>query len=552
MSNNPQPKTYVDALFEAKRGFVIIGLTGYTGSGCTTTARILSKRERFDLPKNFGAELQRNGQSFGERHFSKLCDAWDAMVWQPYTLIEVGAIILAHVMKLAIAGKAPDAPEMILKAAESNKAALAGLSAFEKQTPISTADSQDLIKAYEQCVNIQNELKRDKERLPEYIRFMQGSGDNIRLFGSLSGAIPDPKNMFIIPESIRKVISSYKKAEEKSRFIIDAFRNPFEVEYFKRRYAEFYLLCIMRDHEERANSLRKVMATPDIEKIWDKEKGESPTGGQNAENCPKTRENIGWWVTGQNIPACAQKSDIYIKQKTKNHAHLHYHLARLLTLIHKPGSLTPSQDELGMQVAITAQHMSGCLSRQVGATVLGKQGYILGVGWNDPPEGQVPCSLRSCDELLNSVETDERAYSAFEQSDKFKEHINKKKAGKAPFCFRSELASLEGRKKAEYTRALHAEENAFLQTAKLGGTSLCGSTLYTTASTCTLCAKKAYQLEVERIVFIEQYPDHAHQQTILSGSRKIRYEQFEGVSGNSFFRLYAPIMSEKDLVEYYY
>nr|CAM78228.1 hypothetical protein MGR_4296 [Magnetospirillum gryphiswaldense MSR-1] len=86
----------------------------------------------------------------------------------------------------------------------------------------------------------------------------------------------------------------------------------------------------------------------------------------------------------------------------------------------------------------------------------------------------------------------------------------------------------------------------------MGGTSLCGSTLYTTASTCTLCAKKAYQLEVERIVFIEQYPDHAHQQTILSGSRQVRYEQFEGVSGNSFFRLYAPIMSEKDLVEYYY
>jgi hypothetical protein len=83
MSNNPQPKTYADALFEAKRGFVIIGLTGYTGSGCTTTARILSKNDRFDLPKNFGTELQKNGQRFGERHFSKLSDAWDSMTWQP-------------------------------------------------------------------------------------------------------------------------------------------------------------------------------------------------------------------------------------------------------------------------------------------------------------------------------------------------------------------------------------------------------------------------------------------------------------------------------------
>jgi len=81
--------------------------------------------------------------------------------------------------------------------------------------------------------------------------------------------------------------------------------------------------------------------------------------------------------------------------------------------------------------------------------------------------------------------------------------------------------------------------------------SLQDSVLYTTASTCTLCAKKAYQLGVSRIVFIEQYPDYAYQQTIQSGSRIIKYEQFEGVSGNAFFRLYAPIVPEKDLVDYY-
>jgi dCMP deaminase len=293
------------------------------------------------------------------------------------------------------------------------------------------------------------------------------------------------------------------------------------------------------------------MTELDIEKIWDKEKGDTPTGYRAAADCPKIKENIGWWITGQNIPGCAQKADFYIKLSKNNRPYLNYHLAKLLALIHKPGLLTPTKDEYNMQIATTARHMSGCLSRQVGAAVVSKQGYILGVGWNDPPEGQVPCSLRSCKELLNTVETEERAYSAFEQSEKFKNQI-KNKPPKSPFCFRSELAAIEGGKKAEYTRALHAEENAFLQVAKMGGASLSGSTLYTTASTCTLCAKKAYQLEVERIVFIELYPDYAHQQTILSGSKKIRYEQFEGVSGNAFFRLYAPIMAEKDLVDYYY
>ena len=67
-----------------------------------------------------------------------------------------------------------------------------------------------------------------------------------------------------------------------------------------------------------------------------------------------------------------------------------------------------------------------------------------------------------------------------------------------------------------------------------------------------LCAKKSYQLEINRIVFIEQYPDKAHEQVIQSGSKKIRFDQFEGVSGGAFFSLFAPLLPEKDLVDYYY
>jgi len=514
---------------------------------------MLEKPEKFSLPNNFGDKLEESGQIFGRRSFSKLKDAWDLMVWQPYTAIEVSAIILAHTLMCVLESTTrSDIPDAIKKAAKENSDIKGCIKLLSKTAPLSDKDSNLLIGAYERCVKIQNELKKNRGiSISEFIGFMQMAGDHIRLFGNLFGDTPDPKHMFIIPESIRKIISAYKKTQFKSRFVIDAFRNPFEVEYFKRRYAEFYLVCIMRDEHERAISLRKWIANPEIEKIWEKERGENPTAGKSRDEFPKTRENIGWWVTGQNIPGCTQKADIFIKTKHKNKPHLQYSLARILALIHKPGLLTPSQDEYGMQIAATASHMSGCLSRQVGATVLGKQGYILGVGWNDPPEGQVPCALRSCEDLLDTVETDERPYSVFEQSEEFKKHM-KDSPGKSPFCFRSELKKMKGEKKTEYTRALHAEENAFLQTAKVGGFSLCGSTLYTTASTCTLCAKKAYQLEVERIVFIEQYPDLAHQQTIQSGSRKIKFDQFEGVSGNAFFRLYAPLMPEKDLVDCYY
>ena len=42
----------------------------------------------------------------------------------------------------------------------------------------------------------------------------------------------------------------------------------------------------------------------------------------------------------------------------------------------------------------------------------------------------------------------------------------------------------------EYCLALHAQENAIIQSSKIGGMGLRGGTIYTTAEPCPLCAKK--------------------------------------------------------------
>jgi dCMP deaminase len=203
-----------------------------------------------------------------------------------------------------------------------------------------------------------------------------------------------------------------------------------------------------------------------------------------------------------------------------------------------------------MQLAATARNMSGCLSRQVGAVLVNPSGYVVGIGSNNPPEGQVPCSVRSCSELLDA-DSEDTTYSEFERSERFREHIKSKNAENRPFCFRSEYARLNSDKGSEFTRALHAEENAILQTAKFGGMSVQDATLYTTASTCTLCAKKAYHLDVKRIVFIEEYPGIAHDQTIATGKKNILFDQFEGITGSAYFSLFNPLMPEKDLFDLY-
>ena len=45
--------TVVDRVFKLRQNFVIIGLTGRTGSGCTTVAEKLSTKEWFDLKSNY-------------------------------------------------------------------------------------------------------------------------------------------------------------------------------------------------------------------------------------------------------------------------------------------------------------------------------------------------------------------------------------------------------------------------------------------------------------------------------------------------------------------
>ncbi|RJF68647.1 hypothetical protein D4Q52_21805 [Rhodopseudomonas palustris] len=456
---------------------------------------------------------------------------------------------MALLLEQALKGERPQGfPDEVSTAADANVSKLESLTLLRRPGSMSQDECHQLIESYEESANI---LRGIKKAIPlgQFISMMQQAGDKIRLYGGYRSYTPHPDHMIVLPEAMRKILRAYRTAQARRRFVIDAFRNPFEVEYFKRRYAEFYLVCLYRSPENRGRSLAMRMPRGEIESIWEKESGRHPADGRSETDIPKNRENIAWWITGQDIPACAQKADVFISPRTGEPVHLKYQIARLLTLVHKPGSLTPSRDEHSMQIAATARRMSGCLSRQVGAAVVSPSGYVLGIGWNDPPDGQIPCSLRSCEGLLEVSETNNRDYSDYEKAERFRQHIELKNGGETPFCFRSELALILKERKAEYTRALHAEENAFLQTAKMGGVSLVGSTLYTTASTCTLCAKKAYHLRIERIVFIDQYDDMARDQTLRGGHYNITYEQFEGITGAAYCSLYSPLIPEKDLLE---
>ena len=58
----------------------------------------------------------------------------------------------------------------------------------------------------------------------------------------------------------------------------------------------------------------------------------------------------------------------------------------------------------------------------------------------------------------------------------------------------------------ELCRALHAEQNAFLQAAR-HGISLEGATLYITTQPCSICAKMIINVGIKKIVIEGEYPD---------------------------------------------
>ena len=114
------------------------------------------------------------------------------------------------------------------------------------------------------------------------------------------------------------------------------------------------------------------------------------------------------------------------------------------------------------------------------------------------------------------------------------------------FCFKSLKNSISEGKNQVHTRSLHAEENAFLQLTKYGGTGINNGILFSTASPCELCSKKAYQLGITLIYYIDPYPGISKSQILSSGDKPIEVRLFNGAIGSAYHQLYQPIMPYKD------
>ncbi|HEX16490.1 MAG TPA: cytidine deaminase [Deltaproteobacteria bacterium] len=145
----------------------------------------------------------------------------------------------------------------------------------------------------------------------------------------------------------------------------------------------------------------------------------------------------------------------------------------------------PSWDEYFMEIAKLVSTRSTCLRRQVGA-VLVKDKRILATGYNG-----APAKLPHCLDVG---------------------------------CLRQQMGIPAG-ERHELCRGLHAEQNAIIQAA-YHGVSIRGATLYCTHHPCIICTKMLINAGIERVVYLEGYPDPLSEEMLAES--KVKVEKFEG------------------------
>ena len=122
-----------------------------------------------------------------------------------------------------------------------------------------------------------------------------------------------------------------------------------------------------------------------------------------------------------------------------------------------------------MEMTRLVSSWSSCYktNRQVGAVIV-RDKRILTTGYNGAPAGVTSCKDR-CE------------------------------------CMREKL-NIQSGTRQEMCYAVHAEQNAVIQAAKLG-ISLQGATLYCTHQPCSMCTRIIINSGIERVVYEQGYPD---------------------------------------------
>lgn len=333
--------------------------------------------------------------------------------------------------------------------------------------------------------------------------------------------------------------------DNKQDIVVEAIRNPAEIALFKAKFGErFFLISLYAPAKIRFE--RKEAEYGDALEQF-KEDDLRDKGDYEPEY-------------GQQTERCVYEADISVNNETKLTALTEWNtfftkISKYIELMRQPGMARPTYEELHMREAYAISLKSPCFKRQVGAVIVNeleeevkqkektlerRESYVVATGFNDVPIGTLECRELEPYTCHKDAE-EEKKLREMKYCPKCGERL-KFPAGKAaPYvCTNNKCNSRLPRdfipgKMLDVCRAVHAEEAAILQAAKLGSTSLNRTSIYTTTFPCLLCAKSIINSGIKRVIFHEPYPMKESYEMLES---RVTLKKFEGVNAWAFDRLY--------------
>lgn len=336
-------------------------------------------------------------------------------------------------------------------------------------------------------------------------------------------------------------------------YIIDSLKNQDELDLLRQIYGE--TLCVFGVFAPDAIRKRRLIdaGIPEnqIKKIIDRDQGEIATFGQ------KTRKLF-------------VQSDFFICNDQRKDE-LRVSIDRNLNIMFDTEIHTPTRAESAMYKASAAAANSACMSRQVGAAIVSKNGELIAVGWNDVPRfggGLYTEDDRSFFDHESSrvVDRDNRCFKwggcVCHNETRRKKMINDVagrvfksgllKKGATTSDLLEALSGTDIDSLIEFSRSIHAEMEAILSVAREGKHSLLGSTLYTNTYPCHNCARHIVAAGVSAVVYIEPYlkslATTLHSDAITEDPEdktRVVFRQYDGAAPHNYLRLFRPKTERK-------
>ncbi|WP_343532530.1 hypothetical protein [Pedobacter sp.] len=589
----------LENLYSLRKNFTVIGISGRVGSGCSAVAKRIA-----DPNFVLNLELRKWGLNNDKPDDIKLRICYDYLKhknnYLPFTIIEYKSVVFLHLLHEAVAETKEKVSainkvcEIICQNGVNGKFGDKFKNRFDTSDDFSSIRTElekddlwfttliqldDLKSKFKEKLNDPNFCKEFTSFFFDFLqklaidffnllnniditkrsRLLHDLSNNLRIYGSVKNlntvANVELQNIYTTANTINRIIKCVRQSGSPTKIVIDSLKNSLELMYFKEKYSAFYMISVNREEEARKKYLNKKF----------KKQQEHVQELLNLDEAEYASNHFSKGMfASPDVENCIQKSEFHISNI--DDAFIDKQLVKLLALIHQPGIVTPSAIERCMQIAYNAKLNSGCISRQVGAVITDANFSVKSVGWNDVAQHQLPCNLRNATHLINDISPNH--FSDYEKNGSVKFGIGKEEkfltlfkndfeslnpddleGRNCSYCFKSFQNSYEGEKNQVHTRSLHAEENAMMQIVKYGGEGVIGGVLFTTASPCELCSKKAFQLGINKIYYIDPYPGIARQHILknaVNREKNPKLFQFYGAVGRAFHKLYEPFMAYKD------